>query len=47
MLILIYKKENNVGYETAKRQFSMEIRNLAISIIVVNCGGDLKLFFKA
>ena len=46
MLILIYKKENNVGYKTAKRRFSMEIRNLAISIIVVHCGGDPKLFFK-
>jgi len=46
MLILIYKKENNVGYKTAKRRFSMEIRNLAISIIVIHCGGDPKLFFK-
>ena len=46
MLILIYKKENNVGYKTAKRRFSMEIRNLAISVIVVYCGGDPKLFFK-
>jgi hypothetical protein len=46
MLILIYKKENNVGYKTAKRRFSMEIRNLAISMIVVHCGGDPKLFFK-
>ena len=44
MLILIYKKENNIGYKTAKRRFSMEIRNLDISIyismIVTHCGGD-------
>jgi transposase len=46
MLILIYKKENNIGYKTAKRRFSMEIRNLAISMIVLYCGGDPKLFFK-
>ena len=46
MLILIYKKENKVGYKTAKRRFSIEIRNLAISMIVVNCGGDPKLFFR-
>jgi hypothetical protein len=46
MLILIYKKENKLGYKTAKRRFSMEIRNLAISMIVVHCGGDPKLFFK-
>jgi transposase len=46
MLILIYKKANKIGYKTAKRRFSMEIRDLAIAIIVVKCGGDPKLFFK-
>jgi hypothetical protein len=46
MLILIYKKANKIGYKTAKRRFSMEIRNLAISIIVVQCGGNPKLLFK-
>jgi hypothetical protein len=46
MLILIYKKANNVGYKTAKRRFSMEIRDLAISLIVVHCGGNPELFFK-
>jgi len=46
MLVLVYKKANNIGYKTAKRRFSMEIRDLAIAIIVVQCGGDPKLFFK-
>lgn len=46
MLILIYKKANNIGYKTAKRRFKMEIRNLTIALIVVQCGGDPKLFFK-
>lgn len=46
MLLLVYKKANNIGYKTAKRRFSMEIRDLAIAIIVVQCGGDPKLFFK-
>jgi IS4 transposase len=46
MLIQIYKKANKIGYKTAKRRFSMEIRDLAIAIIVVQCGGDPKLFFK-
>lgn len=46
MLVLIYKKENNIGYKTAKRRFSTEIRNLAISMIVIHCGGNPKLFFK-
>lgn len=46
MLILVYKKANNIGYKTAKRRFAMEIRNLTIALIVVECGGDPKLFFK-
>ena len=46
MLVLIYKKANNIGYKTAKRRFTMEIRNLTIALIVVQCGGDPSLFFK-
>jgi hypothetical protein len=46
MLILIYKHANDIGYKTAKRRFSMEIRNLIISMIVVECGGDPSIFFK-
>lgn len=46
MLILIYKKGNKQGYKTAKRRFAMEVRDLAIAMIVVQCGGDPGLFFK-
>lgn len=46
MLVLLYKEQNEVGYKTAKRRFAMEIRNLAISMIVVHCGGDPSLYFK-
>jgi len=46
MLILIYKKANNVGYKTAKRRMAMEVRNLAIAIIVTHCGGNPDLMFK-
>jgi hypothetical protein len=46
MLVLIYKRANNVGYKTAKRRLAMEIRDLAIAMIVVQCGGNPKLFFK-
>lgn len=46
MLILIYKKANNIAYKTAKRRFTMEIRNLIISMIVIECGGDPSIFFK-
>ncbi len=41
MLILIYKKANQIGYKTAKRRFKMELRNLAIAMIVVVCEGNL------
>lgn len=46
MLVLIYKHANNIGYKTAKRRFTMEMRNLIISMIVVQCGGDPSIFFK-
>ena len=46
MLILIYKHANNIGYKTAKRRFAMEMRNLIISMIVIECGGNPELFFK-
>lgn len=45
MMVLIYKK-SNVGYKTAKRRFAMEVRDLAIALIVAQCGGDLGLLFK-
>lgn len=46
MLILIYKHANSIGYKTAKRRFTMEMRNLIIAMIVVECGGDPSIFFK-
>jgi hypothetical protein len=46
MLVLIYKKENNIGYKTAKRRFFMEVRNLSIAMIVAQCGGNPQLLFK-
>ena len=46
MLILMYKKVNNIGYKTAKRRMAMEVRNLAIALIVIQCGGNPDLMFK-
>lgn len=46
MLLLIYKKANSIGYKTAKRRFAMEIRNLAISILIAGAGGDPAKVFK-
>lgn len=44
MLISIYKKTNNIGYKTAKRRFKMELRNLAIAMIIIQSGGKLEKF---
>lgn len=46
MLLLIYKKVNAIGYKTAKRRFAMEVRNIAIAMVVVHCKGDLDRLFK-
>jgi hypothetical protein len=43
---VIYKHANNIGYKTAKRRFTTEIRNLIISIIVVECVVNPYIFFN-
>lgn len=40
MLVLIYKKANNLGYKTAKRRFVLELRELITGIMIVFSGGD-------
>ena len=39
MLILIYKRKNNLGFKTAKRRFTYELDWLLTRIIVQLCGG--------
>lgn len=46
MLVLIYKQINNISYKTAKRRFAMEIRDLAIALLIIQCGGNPNLMFK-
>lgn len=46
MLVMIYKKLNNVGFKTAVRRMSFELNELIISMIVKQCGGDPALFFR-
>ena len=41
---LIYKKLNQIGYKTAKRRFKMKFIKLAITMVVVNCEGNLNHF---
>jgi transposase len=46
MLILIYKKANDLGYKTAKRRFGLELRELITAIMIVLAGGDPSKVFK-
>ncbi|MDR1380083.1 MAG: hypothetical protein LBJ47_01235 [Tannerella sp.] len=46
MLILIYRRLNNLGFKTAKRRFSIEPDELIIAMIVRFCGGDPSLVFR-
>jgi transposase len=46
MLLLIYKKANNIGYKTAKRRFAMELRELMTAIMITMAGGDPAKLFK-
>ena len=42
MLVMIYKKENEIGYKTAIRRMGIELESLVMAIIVIQSGGDLK-----
>lgn len=46
MLVLIYKKANNLGYKTAKRRFVMELRELITAIMIILSGGDPSKVYK-
>ena len=42
MLVMIYKRENEIGYKTAVRRMGIELENLVMAILVVKSGGDLR-----
>jgi hypothetical protein len=42
MLVMIYKKENEIGFKTAVRRIGIELESLVMAIIVIQSGGDLK-----
>lgn len=46
MLLLIYKKANNLDCKTAKRRIAMELRNMITAILIVFAGGDPSKVFK-
>ena len=45
MLLRIYKKANDLGYKTAKRRITMELRDMITAILIVFAGGDLAKVF--
>ncbi len=46
MLVMIYKKLNQVGFKTAIRRIAFELNDLIIAMVVKQCGGDPALFFR-
>ena len=47
MLLLIYKKVNDLGYKTAKRRIAMELRDMITAILIIFAGGNPDKVFKA
>jgi len=46
MLVLIYKRMNQIGYKTAVRRIAFELNELIIKLVVKHCGGDPSLVFR-
>lgn len=46
MLLLLYKKLNDLGYKTAKRRFAIELWEAVVTVFVRECGGDPALMDK-
>lgn len=46
MLLLIYKKVNDLGYKTAKRRIAMELRDMITAILIIFAGGNPGKVFK-
>lgn len=46
MFLMIYKKENNLGFKTAKRRFTIEVEDITTMLTVVFCGGDISKYGK-
>ena len=46
MLLLIYKKANNIGYKTAKRRIALELRDMITAILIIFAGGNPDKVFK-
>jgi transposase len=45
MLLMIYKRINQLGYKTAKRRFNIELDEIIMKMLVIKCGGDPDIVF--
>ena len=41
MLLMIYKRENEIGFTTAKRRFMIELEDTVLAMAIVFAGGDI------
>jgi hypothetical protein len=46
MMLLVYKKLNDLGFKTAKRRFAMELDELIIALLIEVAGGRPEVVFK-
>lgn len=44
MLLMIYKKENGIGFKTAKRRFAIEIEDIVTMLTVLYCDGNIEKY---
>ncbi|MEI6751765.1 MAG: IS4 family transposase [Paludibacter sp.] len=41
MLLMLYKRTNEIGFVAAKRRFTMEIEDMITAMAIIYCGGDI------
>lgn len=44
MLLMLYKRINEIGFVTAKRRFTMEIEDVITAMAIIYCGGDIRKY---
>jgi len=44
MLLMLYKRINEIGFVTAKRRFTLEMEDLVTAMAIIYCGGDIEKY---
>lgn len=44
MLLMLYKRTNEIGFVTAKRRLTMEIEDMITAMAIIYCGGDIRKY---